>query len=177
MGPVWFEGPLVEFLRGHVAVVIPLFILFLKIVVLRISGDVKELIHSIVITPMEVALIAMGFVFAGLARTIPFQAPFHSDTAKDLAGTILIFVISIVLAIMYRANRKAIVYFERFVIAVDNSYLQEQQPKLVFIRHAGQSAEWSTAWAAAYFLLAILIWSANLGVAIMVLWQTLLRIG
>lgn len=178
LGPIWFENPLVQILRANIAVVIPMFILFLKIVVLRISGDVKELIHSIVITPMEVLLIAMGFVFAGLSRAVPFEIQFKTETERDLAGTILIFVLSGILAVMYRMNRKANLYFEKFMIALENSRLQERQPKLIFMptREGTSMPEWSTALAVGYFLIAVLIWSMNLTIAIFALWQIFLRI-
>jgi hypothetical protein len=177
--PIWFEGPLVQFLRANIAVVLPLFILFLKIVVLRISGDVKELIHSIVITPMEVLLIALGFVFAGLSRTVPFEAQLQSDTEKDLAGTVLIFLISGLLAVMYRANRKAVLYFEKYTIALENSRLQERQGNLVFMPSpdGDPSQEWGTALAVGYFVLAVLIWIGNLIVATFTLWQIIARIS
>jgi hypothetical protein len=178
LGPILFEDPLVRLLRSNMAVVIPLFILFLKIVVLRISGEVKELIHSIVITPMEVLLIALGFVFAGLSRSVPFELQFQTDTDKDLACTIIIVAISIILAAMYRANRKAILCFEKFTIALENSRLQEKQGNLLFMpKHEKISAnEWNIAWAVAYFMIAVLIWLANLGIAVFALWQVLLRI-
>jgi hypothetical protein len=179
LSPIWFEGPLVQFLRANIAVVIPVFILFLKIVVLRISGDVNELIHSIVITPMEVMLIALGFVFAGLSRTVPFETQLHGDTEKDLAGTVLIFVISALLAVMYRANRKVVLYFEKYTVALENSRLQERQGNLVFMPNPDMpyGREWGTAWAVGYFVLAVLIWTANLMLAIFALWQTLARIA
>jgi hypothetical protein len=178
LGPIWFENPIVQFLRSNIAVVIPLFILFLKIVVLRISGDVKELIHSIVVTPMEVLLIAMGFVFAGLSRTVPFEVHLKTDTERDLAGTVIILVISIILVVMYRTNHKAILYFQKYTVALENSRLQEKQGNLIFMpnRHATPLIEWSTAWAVGYFMSAVLIWIMNLMVAIFVLWQTMLRI-
>jgi hypothetical protein len=179
LGPIWFENPIVRFLHSNVAAVIPLFILFLKIVVLRISGDVKELIHSIVITPMEILLIALGFVFAGLSRAIPFAVQFKTDTERDLAFTILIFIVSGILAVMYRANRKAILYFEKYTVALDQSRLLERQGNLVFMpkRDGTPPVEWNTALALGYFLAAVLIWIANLMVAVFVLWQTTLRLG
>ncbi len=179
LGPIWFENPIVHFLHRNVAAVIPLFILFLKVVVLRISGDVKELIHSIVITPMEILLIALGFVFAGLSRAIPFAVQFTTDTGRDLAFTVLIVAISAILAVMYRANRKAIMYFEKYTVALENSRLLERQENLVFMpkRDGPLSVEWNTAWAVGYFMGAILIWIANLMVAVFVLWQTTLRLG
>lgn len=149
--PLWFENAIVDFLRSNVAVVIPLFILFLKIVVLRISGDVEELIHSLVIMRMEVLLIAIGFVLAGLSRTVPFESRLLTDTRKDLTGAVLLFIISIILAVMYRVNKRVIVYFERFSVAMEGARLPSQQGKLVLI-NSGQAPSWKMAWAAAYFL-------------------------
>jgi hypothetical protein len=177
IGPIWFENPIVRFLKNNMAVVIPLFILFLKVVVIRISGDVNELIHSIVVTPMEVLLISMGFIFEGL-RQASFESQFRTEGEKDLAGLILIFTLSMILAFVYRTNKRAVQYFEKFTVALDNSRLRERQINLVFMpSHDPVSEEWATAWAVGYFLFAVLIWVLNLMIAIFVLWQTMLRIG
>ena len=170
LSSIWFEDALISLLRSNVAVAIPLFILLLKLVVLRISGDLEELFRSLVAIP----LISIGLIFAGLGRTIPFETRLGSDRSIDLHGTVLVLIISGCLALLYRVNKALVIYMQKFFAAMDSIRIPVAQANFEF-KGSGTTA-WKTAWAVGYLMSSALMWVTEMGVSVFFLWQTFLRL-
>jgi hypothetical protein len=173
--PIWFEDTIAAVLRSNVAVTIPLLILLIKLMVLRVSGEAQELFRSIVAIPLEIILIAIGTVVAGLSRTIPFESRYRSDVKVDLAGAILILVLALVLAVLNKVNTRLIVYFEKFYVAMQSIKLHISQQGFDF-NTASSSTTAIIASSLWYLLMSTLGWVSAMAISIFLLWQVFLRI-
>ena len=171
--PIWLEDLVISLLSANVALAIPIFILVLKLVVLRISGDLDELFRSLAAVPLELLLIAIGLVFTGLSRTVPFESRYHSDRLVDFSGLVVVVMLSICLAAFYRLNKSVLTYFQRFFVAMDSVKLQVAQSNFKF--DSNSRVTWNTAWAIAYLMASILSWVAEMAVGTFLLWQVMLR--
>lgn len=126
---MYLEKVLIAFLQRHVNVVIPISIMALRLIVLRLAGDLKEMFRTLFSVPMDLMFISISFVLAALARVLPaFVNRFASPTEADLAGTILVLVlIGLAVAFSYidRLNR---VVSQSFYIALQQLRKYTQQP-------------------------------------------------
>ncbi len=124
------EQFLIRFLQSHVNIVIPLAITALRLIVLRLAGDMKEMFKTLFSVPMDLVFISISLVLAGLARTIPgFASRFRSPSDADLAGTVLVLAL-IGLAVLFsyvdRLNR---LVAESFYVALQQIRKLIEQPE------------------------------------------------
>jgi hypothetical protein len=169
------EERLIAVLRANSFLAIPLLLLFVKLFVIRISGDVDELFRRLVALPVELLFISMGITIAGLARNNPFASHYKSDTQADLAGAIILFALSVVAALVYRVTRRIHVLHQKFYAAMDSLKLQLAQPGFDF-KNAPGRASWRIAWAMAYFLGAAALWFLCTALATLLLAQVFVRV-
>lgn len=163
-------------LRSNVAVAIPILVVLFKLFALRLAWEAEELFKSIVAIPLELILIGVGIVVAGLARTIPFEMRYHSDTRVDLAGAVLLVVLAMVFGILYKINQHIILYFENFNVAMESVKLQISQKDFDF-NTTGTPTTMKLAWGLWYLLASVLGWGVEIALSIFLLWQVFLRVG
>ena len=173
--PIWTEQRLIGILQGNVAVAIPLLLLTLKLAVLRVAGNADELFRRLVSIPLELVFISNGIVVAGLARRIPFASHYSSDTQADFAGAIILIGLAGVAAVVYRVDRYVHVVLQKFSTAIESTNLQVNQPGFDFT-NAPPRVSWRLALGLGYFLSALLIWTLEMIVGIVILWQVFLRV-
>lgn len=102
---MYYEQRVVVFLQNWIVLVLPVTIVLLRLLLYRFAGDKEEMYRNLLTIPQDLTFIAIGFILAGVSRTIPsFATQYNSDKAADLSGFLHILVYLVVAWVITRLH-------------------------------------------------------------------------
>lgn len=171
------ETLVLSFLRSHVNIVIPLAIMALRLVVLRLAGDMKEMFRTLFSVPMDLVFISISLVLAGLARTIPgFANRYQSPSEADLAGTVLLLALIVIAVFFSYIDRFNRVVAESFHVALQQIKRFTEQPEFKW-KEPSLSVGFRLVFAVLYLVVLVLAFGLELVFSIAVLSYVLQQMG
>lgn len=164
----------VELLRRNLIVAIPFTILALQLLVRWVAREeAKDFVRGLLTLPLDLMFIAMSFVLAGLARLTPkFAAHYGSDRNTDLAGAILLICLVLLAAALTYCGRGVRVLWQKFFAAWQQLQRQTRQPEFKW-KDAGTPVAGRLFWMVGYWVMIVVLQSAQLLVSVVSLWYVL----